>query len=384
MSETAGEPGETEATADDAEDAPLLELDDLSVHFENESTFNPFADPETVRAIDDVSLAVEENDVVVLVGESGSGKTTLGKTAIALQRPTEGNVRYRGQDIWAARDGTGPIEIPYPEIRKSLQIVHQDPGSALNESMTVLETLTEPLRKRFDDLDVGGRRQRIYNVLEEVNLTPPGDYASRYPHQLSGGEQQRVVLTRALLMDPDVVLADEAVSALDVSLRIETMDLMLDLQDVFDTSYLFISHNLSNARYLAEQAGGRIGVMYLGRLVELGTPQEVINDPKHPYTRVLKWATPSLALDEGENEDAGSPPVRTVDIPDAVNPPSGCRFHTRCPYARETCTEELPVFESAAGDDHRTACFRQYDDHPYWESGWLDEAAARKARERDI
>jgi len=383
MSEAAGEPAEAEATSEPPEDAPLLEMDDVSVHFENESTWNPFAEPETVYAVDDVSLEVGEKDVVVLVGESGSGKTTLGKTAIALQRPTEGSIRYRGQDIWAARDGTGPIDIPYPDIRESLQIVHQDPGSALNESMTVLETLSEPLRERFDDLDVGGRRQRIYNVLEEVNLTPPGDYASRYPHQLSGGEQQRVVLTRALLMNPDLVLADEAVSALDVSLRIETMDLMLDLQDVFDTSYLFVSHNLSNARYLAQQAGGRIGVMYLGRLVEIGTPDEVINDPKHPYTRVLKWATPSLALDEDE-EDAGSPPVRTVDIPDAVNPPSGCRFHTRCPYAREACTEELPPFESADDDDHLAACFRQYDDHPYWESEWLDEAAAQRAQERNI
>jgi len=383
MSEAAGEPeAETETgTETDAEEEPLLAMDDVSVHFESESGFNPFEEPETVHAVDDVSLEIGEEDVVVLVGESGSGKTTLGKTAIALQRPTGGSVRYRGQNIWTARDGTGMIDIPYHEIRSALQIVHQDPGSALNETMTVLDALSEPLYQRFDDLDAGDRRQRIYRVLEELNLTPAGDYAARYPHQLSGGEQQRIVIARALLMDPDLVLADEAVSALDVSLRIETMDLMLELQDVFETSYLFISHNLSNARYLAEQAGGRIGVMYLGRLVEIGTPQEIINNPKHPYTKVLKWATPTLALDA---EKEGAPPVREIDIPDAVNPPSGCRFHTRCPYAREFCTEELPELDSADDDDHLAACFRQYDDHPYWESGWLDEAAARSAQERDI
>ena len=372
--------GQQEDYADDAEEAPLLELDDVSVHFEDESGFNPFSDPEVVHAVDDVSLEIQENDVVVLVGESGSGKTTLGKTAIGLQRPTDGAINYRGQDIWAAKDGQGRIDIAYPEIRQSLQIVHQDPSSALNESMTVLETLSEPLRQRFDDLDIGGRRERIHNVLEQMNLTPPGDYAARYPHQLSGGEKQRIILTRALLMDPDLILADEAVSALDVSLRIETMDLMLDLQDVFDTSYLFISHNLSNARYLAEQADGRIGVMYLGRLVEIGTPEEIIQNPKHPYTKVLKWATPTLSL---LDEERGSPPVRAVDIPDATEPPSGCRFHTRCPYARETCTEEIPPLESA-DDGQPAACFRQYDDHPYWDSEWLDEEAARDAGSRNI
>jgi peptide/nickel transport system ATP-binding protein len=372
--------GQQEDYADDAEEAPLLELDDVSVHFEDQSGFNPFSDPEVVYAVDDVSLEIQENDVVVLVGESGSGKTTLGKTAIGLQRPTDGAVNYRGQDIWAAKDGRGRIDIAYPEIRQSLQIVHQDPSSALNESMTVLETLSEPLRQWFDDLDIGGRRERIYNVLEQMNLTPPGDYAERYPHQLSGGEKQRVILTRALLMDPDLILADEAVSALDVSLRIETMDLMLDLQDVFDTSYLFISHNLSNARYLAEQADGRIGVMYLGRLVEIGTPEEIVRNPKHPYTKVLKWATPTLSL---LDEEEGSPPVRAVDIPNATDPPSGCRFHTRCPFARETCTEEIPPLESA-DDGQPAACFRQYDDHPYWDSEWLDEEAARDARSRNI
>jgi len=376
MSDAADPAGATDVDAEN-DDAPLLELDDISVHFEKQSTFNPFADVETVHAVDDVSLEIEENDIVVLVGESGSGKTTLGKTAIGLQRPTEGTVSYRGQDIWDAKDGTGRIDISHSEIRRSLQIVHQDPESALNPSMTVQQTLAEPLQK-WRDLDAGGRRQRIYNVLEQVNMEPAADYASRYPHQLSGGEKQRVILIRALLMDPELVFADEAISALDVSLRIEMMDMIMELQQIFDTSYLFVSHNLSNARYLAEKAGGKIGVMYLGNLVELGTPEQIIENPKHPYTEVLKWATPTLSL---EDVDAGEPPVRKVDIPDSTNPPSGCRFHTRCPYARETCTQVDPVLESA-DDEQPAACFRQFEDHEYWESEFLNEAVAEEVSRR--
>jgi len=364
----------------DTGDPPLLELEDLSVHFEKRTGLNPFADPEVVQAVDDVSLEINETDTVVLVGESGSGKTTLGKAAIGLQRPTSGNVRYRGQDIWDAKDGRGRVEIAHREIRKSLQIVHQDPESALNKSMTVFNALSEALHLRDEDLDSAGRRQRIYDVLAQVGLEPAPDYASRYPHQLSGGEKQRVILTRALLMNPDLVLADEAVSALDVSLRIDMMDLMLELQEVFDTSYLFVSHNLSNARYLAERANGRIGVMYLGNLVELGTPKQLIENPKHPYTKVLRWATPSLSLEE---DDPGPPPVRQIDIPDATNPPSGCRFHTRCPFATEVCTQTVPRLESA-DDAQDAACFRQFDDHDYWDSDWLDADAADAAAERQF
>lgn len=379
MSESV-EPEESGESGDD--DAPLLELDDVSVHFSEYFTLNPFKAPDTVHAVDDVSLSLGETETVVLVGESGSGKTTLGKTAIALERPTSGAVRYRGQDVWAAKDGTGPIDIAYPEIRKSLQIIHQDPSSALNETQTVLNTLTEPLKQRHGDLDIMARRKRIYSVLEELNLVPAADYAARYPHQLSGGEKQRVVLARALLMDPDLILADEAISALDVSMRIETMDLMLVLQEEFEMSYLFVSHNLANARYLAEKTDGRIGVMYLGRLVELGTPEQIIDDPRHPYTQVLRWASPSLSLLEDDAEDAAEPPVRQMDIPDAIDPPRGCRFHTRCPYAREACREEVPSMEETDGDGRQVACFREDANHAYWESEPLDDTAATKADEQ--
>ena len=366
---------ETDATNDEGEKEPLIELENVNVHFKNKQGLNPFKEPKVVQAVEDISLEIGENEVVILVGESGSGKTTLGKTAVALQRPTDGTVSYRGQDIWDAKDGKGPIEIEYRDIRQSLQIIHQDPSAALNPAMTVLDTLTEPLKQRFDDLDAASRRQRIYNVLETVNLTPPADFASRYPHQLSGGEQQRIVLTRALLMNPDLVFADEAVSALDVSLRVEIMDLMLELKDAFEVSYLLISHNLSNARFFATRADGRIGIMYLGKLVEIGTPEEIVNDPKHPYTKILKWATPTLSLLQ-EDE---TPPIRDVDIPDPTDPPSGCRFHTRCPYARKKCTTEEPELDSEDGQP--AACFRQYDDHEYWDSEWVDAKAAQEAAE---
>nr|WP_255682124.1 ABC transporter ATP-binding protein [Natrinema sp. SYSU A 869] len=317
---------------------PLVSLEECEVHFEESQGLLEFSDPETVRAVDGVSLDIGENDVVALVGESGCGKTTLGKTAIGLQRPTGGSVRYRGQDVWDTKDGRGDVTIPHDEIRRALQIIHQDPGSALNPNRRVLKILEAPLKRWQADMSAGDRRREVLSMLERVGMTPPSDYAGRYPHQLSGGEQQRVALVRALLMDPDLILADEAISALDVSLRVEMMDLLLELQGQFDTSFVFVSHDLSNARYLASHASGRIGVMYLGQLVEIGPAERVINDPKHPYTKVLRWATPDLHA----GTDAAEPPVRTIDIPDPTDPPSGCRFHTRCPEAREACRRTDP------------------------------------------
>jgi len=348
---------------------PVVSLEDMEVTFTKEgSLLNLFSDPETVSAVDGVSLDIPENDVVALVGESGCGKTTLGKTAIGIQRPTSGSVKYRGQDIWDANDGKGDIDIPFKQIRRSLQIIHQDPSSSLNPNRKVKAIMAAPLKKWQANMDQDDRLNRVLQLLEQMGMTPPRDYAERYPHQLSGGEQQRVALGRALLMNPDLILADEAVSALDVSLRVEMMDLMLELQDLFNTSYLFISHNLSNARYLAQQSDGRIGVMYLGHLVEIGPAEEVIENPKHPYTKVLKWATPDLKSTPGKAE---SPPVRDIDIPDPVNPPSGCRFHTRCPEARETCQRECP--ELRDGDEHSAACFRDDPDHDYWDSPELTD-----------
>ena len=352
-------------------DEAVVSLEDVEVHFQNRrGVLDLFGEPETVRAVDGVSLDIPENDVVAVIGESGCGKTTLGKAAIGLQRPTEGTVSYRGQDVWAARDGRGDVEIPHDEIRRSLQIVHQDPGSSLNPNQTVMATLLQPLKRWKSHLSREEKEATVFGMLEEVDMTPADDYAYRYPHQLSEGEQQRTALVRSLLMEPDLILADEAVSALDVSLRVDMMDLMLELQDRFDTSYLFISHDLSNARYFAGRADGRIAIMYLGQIVEVGPYDEVLHDPEHPYTGILKWATPDLAVRHGEIEET---PVRGIDIPDPVDPPSGCRFHTRCPKAREHCTSNEPAaFETNGNGDHRAACYRVDPDHLYWDSPPLE------------
>ena len=358
---------------DDADDDVVMSLENVSVDFETEQGVvdSLFGEPETVQAVSDVSIDIPENDVLALVGESGCGKTTLGKTIIGVQRPTDGTVSYRGQDVWDAKDGRGDVEVPFDDIRRSLQMIHQDPGAALNPNRKVLTTLEAPLKKWETEMSTEDRRARIFALLDRVGMEPPEDYAHRFPHQLSGGEQQRIALVRALLMNPDVILADEAVSALDVSLRVETMNLLLELQEQFNTSFVFISHNLSNARYLAKEAGGRIGIMYLGEIVEIGPPEEVLNDPQHPYTKVLRWATADLDPTAQEMTD---PPVRSIDIPDPVNPPSGCRFHTRCPEAREVCTTEAPDLgeDAAAPGDRCAACHRSDPDHEYWDSEPLE------------
>ncbi|QLG29018.1 dipeptide ABC transporter ATP-binding protein [Halorarum halophilum] len=350
-------------------DEPVVTLDDVEVHFEDDGGgfFGLFSDPNVVRAVDGVDLDIYENDVVAVVGESGCGKTTLGKTAVGLQEPTGGSVNYRGQDVWEAKKGkAGDGERSYDDIRRALQIIHQDPGSSLNPNRKVSAILQVPMKRWKPDLDKEDRWARVLAMLESAGMSPPEDYAERFPHQLSGGEQQRVALIRALLMNPDLILADEAVSALDVSMRVDMMDLMLTLQDLFDTSYLFISHNLTNARYLTGRAGGRIAVMYLGEIVEIGPAEEIVRNPKHPYTQALHWATTDITDGDETHDEA---PISDIDIPDPVDPPSGCRFHPRCPKAREACTETNPELQ----EGHTAACFRDRDDdHPYWDSEPLD------------
>ncbi|WP_435156416.1 ABC transporter ATP-binding protein [Haladaptatus sp. DFWS20] len=352
-------------------DTSLVSLENVKVHFENTSMLDRVFshDGQVVKAVDDITLNIKENEIIALVGESGCGKTTLGKTAIGLQRPTDGTVKYRGQNIWANQSNG---EYTQEEIRRALQIIHQDPGSSLNSNRTVLSCLSDPLKRWRPELSAQERETLIHRLLERVGMKPATDYSTRFPHQLSGGEQQRVVLIRALLMEPDLVLADEAVSALDVSLRVEMMDLMLELRETVNTSFLFISHDFSNARYLAEKANGRIGIMYLGRLVEIGPADKVLKNPQHPYTKVLSWATPVLDPELARQGRIEEPPVREIDIPDPTDPPSGCRFHNRCPEARAACTRESPELVWTEQDTH-AACFRLQNNHEYWRSQELPD-----------
>jgi len=345
---------------EEAADEPVVSLENVSVEFDTGQSLvdRLRGERNVVRAVHDVTLDIGENEVVALVGESGCGKTTLGKTAIGLQEPTSGTVRYRGQDIEAAKAGRG--DIPYGRIRPKLQIIHQDPGSSLEPQRTVQAILADPLKRWYDGMSATERKQYLVQFLQAVGVTPAENYLTRYPHQLSGGEQQRVALARALLMQPELILADEAISALDVSLRVDMMDLLLELQERFATSYLFISHDISNARYLAEKADGRIGIMYLGELVEIGPVEEIIENPQHPYTQVLMWASSSITDYDRPIEE---PPLRDIDVPDPTDPPSGCSFHTRCPEAREACTERTPELQQMAGTE--TACFWAQGDPEY-------------------
>jgi len=370
-----GSEGAAKKSATGVAEDPVVSMQDVEVYFETAGLFERFRDgPKPAKAVDGVDLDIPENDVVALVGESGCGKTTLGKTAVALQRPTGGTIEFRGQDIWEAKDALteSEIDISYPDIRRSLQLIHQDPGSSLNPGRTVQSTLRDPLKKQYPNLGPEERETVIRGILEYVGMVPADDYAIRYPHQLSGGEKQRVALARAVLMNPDLILADEAVSALDVSLRVEMMDLLLDLQDMFETSFLFITHDFGNARYIATKADGRIGVMYLGNIVEIGHVEEVLQNPKHPYTQILIWATPVLDPDIAEEKIDQEPPIRSIDIPDPVDMPSGCNFHPRCPEAREVCEREEPGIIEAE-DGTTAACFRQDETHEYWDSEPLYE-----------
>ena len=360
-------------------DEPLLELENVSVEFKEEPLIEQ-ALPQRVidhfglgeapvHAVSDVSIELGEEDVLVLLGESGSGKTTLGRTAIGLQEPTEGSVRYRGYDIEDVEEGRHSGEIFFEDVRRALQIVHQDASAALNPYRTIRATLSEPLKLWFPELDINDRNERIVSMLRTTGVTPAEEYMDRYPHELSGGEQQRIAIIRAMLVEPDVILADEIVSALDVSLRINIMNLLIELQELFSTSYIFISHNLTNARYFAEKTGGKIAVVYMGEIVEIGTATDVIENPKHPYTKILKWASLPLDPIEARETIAEPSPMMTNDAPDPQNPPSGCRFHRACPNARETCTELNPELVSEEGaDDHLSACFREDSSHEYWGS----------------
>jgi peptide/nickel transport system ATP-binding protein len=294
-----------------------------------------------VHAVDDVSLALHENETVALVGESGSGKTTLGMALLGLNELSEGTIRWRGRNV---------SELTRDErkaFREDVQIVFQDPYASLNPRMSIGETLLRPLRLHRT---VPPRRMLSFveEMLDRVGLRPANLYIDRYPHEFSGGQRQRVAIARALILNPRVVVADEPVSALDVSIRAQILNLLKLLKSDLRLSMLFLSHDLGVVRFIAD----RIAVMYLGKLVEIGPAENVFETPRHPYTRLLLQSAPAVRRKAAS--DAAAPSI-VGEPPDPTDPPSGCRFRTRCPHAFDRCAAESPPLLEV-GADHRAAC----------------------------
>jgi peptide/nickel transport system ATP-binding protein len=279
-----------------------------------------------VRAVDDVSFDLRRGETLAIVGESGSGKTTLGKTCLKLIEPTSGSIIYDGRDI------TRVSNKDLGWYRREAQIIYQDPFSSLNPFFTVYKTLEEPLIVNKVE---GDRSELIYKALGDVKLTPVEEFVGKYPHMLSGGQRQRVAIARALILKPRFVVADEPVSMLDVSVRIEILYLLKELQDRYGISFLYITHDIATVKYFSD----RIGIMYAGRFVESGYIRAVVSDPLHPYTKALIDAIP----DPDPKNRFTERKVIPGEPPNPVNMPPGCRFHPRCPYAMPICREKEPI-----------------------------------------
>jgi len=293
----------------------------------------------TLRAIDGVSFDVRRGETFGIIGESGSGKTTVGRSLVLLQKPTAGSILH---------DGRNPIELPARELRahrRDYQIIFQDPNAALNPRMTILSSVQEPLDLAGEGT-IEQRRHRASDALERVGLA--ADIGRRYPHQLSGGQKQRVLIARALTLRPKLIVCDEVVAALDMSIRGGVLNLFAELQRELGLTYVFITHDLSIVSHISD----RVAVMYLGRFVELGPTEEITERPMHPYTQALLSAEP-LPLPSSMREDHRI--ILEGEIPSPLNPPSGCRFRTRCQYAQPRCAEETPAWRELKRD-HWVAC----------------------------
>lgn len=298
-----------------------------------------------VKAVDDVSFDIYKNEVFVLAGESGCGKTTTGRLLLNLTEPTEGSITYGNVDL--AKISKQEMKA----LRPKLQIVFQDPYSSLNPRLSVFDSIAECLEVNHLTANREELTERVKMAMEDVRLIPPEDFLYRYPHMLSGGQRQRVVIARAIVSQPEFIVADEPVSMLDASIRAEILDLLKGLIKKYDLTYLYITHDLASARYV----GNRIAIMYLGRIAEYGPVGRVIDNPKHQYTAILVSAVP---IPDPTLVHTRRAPVG--EVPSPINPPAGCRFHPRCPKADDKCATEEPPYEQVE-KDHYVACWHWFD-----------------------
>ncbi|WP_344587222.1 dipeptide ABC transporter ATP-binding protein, partial [Kitasatospora paracochleata] len=324
---------------------PILEVKDLVKHYPLHQGILFKKQVGAVKAVDGISFALHKGETLGIVGESGCGKSTLAKVLMNLERATAGQVLYKGEDI--SRLSGAALKA----VRRNIQMVFQDPYTSLNPRMTVGDIIGEPYEIHPEVAPKGDRRKAVQDLLDVVGLNP--EYINRYPHQFSGGQRQRIGIARGLALKPEVIICDEPVSALDVSVQAQVINLLDQLQKDFELSYMFIAHDLSIVRHISD----RVGVMYLGKMVEIGSDEEIYEHATHPYTQALLSAVP---VPDPTGREGRERIILSGDIPSPANPPSGCRFRTRCWKAEERCSTELPLLavpELLSGPaKHESAC----------------------------
>ncbi|HEY4722063.1 MAG TPA: ABC transporter ATP-binding protein [Anaerolineae bacterium] len=317
---------------------PIITLDHVTRTFQIKR--------QTIKAVDDVSLTIREGEIVCLVGESGCGKTTTGKMIVGALPTSSGTIYYAGQNI------SKLSQADFKKYRLGVQMIHQDPYASLNPAHTVYDIIAAPLAHHGFVRGDTATRKRVRELLELVDLTPPDDLVDKFPHQLSGGQRQRVSVARVLTVNPSFIVADEAVSMVDVSIRISLLKTLTKLKEQMGLAVLFITHDLALAKYFAWE--GRIGVMYLGRIVELAPARQLVEDPQHPYTQVLLSAIPEAAPDATRRKKRIE--LRSMDVPSLLRLPTGCSFHPRCPrFEGEQCEQVAPQLTGFA-DGSAVAC----------------------------